>query len=402
MWKGIRKVDGVEQAPLPRLGDMIRQAVRVAIEKAVEEELEASLAAPRYARDQQRRGYRNGSRARTLTAATGPCEVQVPRGRLFTSGGDREWRSSILPRYQRRFAEVNEAVTAAYLCGANTRKIRGALSPLLRDAPLSKSAVSRVIVTLKGAFDAWKVRPLGELQVAYLYLDAIALKIRSAKKVVSMPVLVAIAVLTNGEKQLVSLEACTSESQAAWKGFLDDLIARGLKAPWLTIVDGGAGLRAALAATWKDVPVQRCTVHKLRNIQRKAPKHAYEEIKADYNAIVYADDEKAARAAYQVFCRKWGKSCPKVVESLEEGGDELLTFFRFPESQWRTLRTTNAIERLNGEFRRRVKTQCSLCTEDAAVVVLFSLVATGTIRLRKLDGYDTIVNAITSKVKRAA
>lgn len=388
--------------PRPRLMMMIHEAVREAIERAVEEELEAALGAPRHARVETRRGYRNGTRERSLTGPTGKFEMRVPRATMFTENGVEEWRSKLVPRYQRRIEQVNEAVTAAYLSGANTRKIRGALSPLLRDAPLSKSAVSRVIVTLKGAFDAWKRRSLEGLDVAYMYLDAIALKVRSAKKVVSMPVLVAVAVLTSGEKQLVSLEACTSESTDAWKGFLDDMVARGLKAPLLAIVDGGAGLRAALAATWKGVAVQRCTVHKLRNLARKAPKHAYEEIKADYHLIVYADDEKTARTHYAAFCRKWGKSCPSVVESLEEAGDELLTFFRFPKSQWKTIRTTNAIERLNGEFRRRVKTQCSLCTEDAAVVVLFSLVATGKIRLRKLDGYEAIANVISSKLKRAA
>ncbi len=151
--------------------------------------------------------------------------------------------------------------------------------------------------------------------------------------------------------------------------------------------------------TWKSVPVQRCTVHKLRNIARKAPKHAYEEIKADYHRIVYAEDEASARAEYKAFVRKWSKTCPAVVESLEEAGDELLTFYRFPKSQWRTLRTTNAIERLNGEFRRRVKTQCSLCNENAAVVVLFSLVATGQIKLRKLDGFDRIANVVSAKLK---
>ena len=147
------------------------------------------------------------------------------------------------------------------------------------------------------------------------------------------------------------------------------------------------------------MPVQRCTVHKLRNIARKAPKHAYDEIKAD------ADSERAARTEYKAFVAKWRKPCPSVVESLEDGGDELLTFYRFPKAQWRTLWTTNAIERLNGEFRhRRVKTQCSLCTEDAAVVVvvvvvLFSLVATGQIKLCKLDGYQKLPNVtkVTSK-----
>lgn len=385
----------------PRLGVMIHEAVRVAIERAVEEELEAALGAPPYARSEGRRGYRNGSRPRSLTGPTGKFAMQVPRATMFTNEGKAEWRSSLLPRYARRVAEVNEAVTAAYLSGANTRRIRGALSPLLRHAPLSKSAVSRVIVTLKAAFDEWKRRPLDGLDVAYIYLDAIALKIRSARKVVSMPILVAVAVLTNGEKQLLSLEACTSESKDAWKGFIEQMTARGLKVPRLAIVDGGAGLLAALGVTWKDVPVQRCTVHKLRNIARKAPKHAYDEIKADYHRIVYAESERIARVAYQAFRRKWGKSCPAVVESLDEAGDGLLTFFRFPKAQWKTLRTTNAIERLNGEFRRRVKTQCSLCTEDAGVVVLFSLVATGQIKLRKLDGYQKLAKVAKAGPKQA-
>lgn len=300
MWKStMRKVEGA-----PRLGAMIHEAVRAAVERAVEEELEAALGARFYARTEDRRGHRNGSRSRSLTGPTGKFEMNVPRATMFAEGGSEEWRSTIVPRYSRRLVEVNEAVTAAYLSGANSRRIRGALSPLLRDAPLSKSAVSRVIVTLKGAFDAWKSRSLEPLDAAYVYLDAIMLKVRSAKKVVSMPVLVALAVLTNGEKQLLSMEACTSESKDSWKGFIEQMTHRGLTAPLLAIVDGGAGLLAALDVTWRNVPVQRCTVHKLRNISRKVPKHAYEEIKADYHRVVYADDEKTARVEYQAFCRK--------------------------------------------------------------------------------------------------
>jgi putative transposase len=396
MLKTIKKIE-----PKPSLSVLIHEHVRVAIEQAVEEELAAALGAPRYERAPDRRGYRNGTRTRTLTGPTGPFEMRVPRGTIVEKEQTKEWRSTILPRYQRRIAEVNGAITAAYLCGANTRKIRGALSPLLRDAPLSKSAVSRVIVTLKSAFDAWRTRSLANLDVVYMYLDGIVLKIRSAKKVVSMPVLATVAVLRNGDKQLVSLEVCTSESHDAWKGHLDDLLARGLKKPLLAIVDGGAGLRSALAAAWSDVPVQRCTVHKLRNIERKAPAHAYEEIKADYRRIVYADDIATARDEHKAFCRKWIKTCSGVVESLNEAGDELLTFFRFPKAQWKSLRTTNVIERLNEEFRRRVKTQCSLCTEDAAVVVLYSLVACGHVKLRKVDGWDRIVNVVGDQQRAA-
>lgn len=386
----------------PRLGELIHECVRAAIERAVEEELEQALGAVAYERSEERRGYRNGTRERGLTGPTGPLSLSIPRATMFARSGKSEWSSTLIPRYQRRMVEVNEAVAAAYLTGANTRRIRGALAPLLKGAPLSKSSVSRVVGTLKSSFDAWRKRSLDGLDVAYLYLDAIALKIRSARKVVSMPVLAAIAVLSDGTKQLIALKTCTSESQHAWKGFLDDLVARGHKAPLLCVIDGNPGLRAALASVWSKTPVQRCAVHKLRNLERKAPKHALDEIKEDYHAIVYAEDLRAARTAYTAFVAKWKKHCPGVVNSLEEGGDELLTFFRFPKAQWKTLRTTNVIERLNEEFRRRIKTQCSMCTEDAALVLLFSLVATGQIKLRKLDGYDKIVRVMSERTTRAA
>ena len=142
--------------------------------------------------------------------------------------------------------------------------------------------------------------------------------------------------------------------------------------------------------------MQRCSVHKLRNLERKAPKHALAEIRDDFHRIVYAASADAARIAYAAFERTWSKRCPGVVKSLREGGDELLTFFRFPKAQWKTLRTTNTIERLHEEFRRRVKTQGSLPTEDAALVLLFSLVASGQIKLRRIDGWRKIA-AVNSK-----
>ncbi len=149
-------------------------------------------------------------------------------------------------------------------------------------------------------------------------------------------------------------------------GCLDDLVARGLRAPILCIIDGNAGLRRAVGEVWPRAAVQRCCVHKLRNLERKAPKHALAEIRDDFHRIVYATSSDAARLAYAAFERTWAKRCPGVVTSLREGGDELLTFFRFPKAQWKTLRTTNVIERLHEEFRRRVKTQGSLPSEDAA------------------------------------
>jgi putative transposase len=384
------------------LGELIHAAVRRAIEVAVDEELTAALGARPYERGGGRGGYRNGTKARTLTGPTGPLALAVPRARLFTSTGRREWASSLLPRYQRRLREVNEAVVATYLAGANTRRLRGALGPLLRAAPLSKSAVSRIVGTLKAELEVWRTRSLAELDVLGLYLDALALRVRSAGKVVSVPVLGVIAVLTDGQKHLVALELCPGgETFEAWKGCLDDLVARGLAAPVWSVIDGHPGLRKAIGVVWPQALVQRCCVHKLRNLERKAPKHALAEIRADFHRISYAESAAAARAAYTAFERKWTPRCPGVVRSLQEGGEELLTFFQFPKRQWKTLRTTNVIERLNEEFRRRVKTQGALPTEDAALVLLVGLVVSGQIRLRRLDGWRQIP-AMLRDPRRAA
>lgn len=193
-------------------------------------------------------------------------------------------------------------------------------------------------------------------------------------------------------KRLLSLEACGSESYEAWKGFLEQMVERGLRCPVLCIIDGNAGLSKAVGKVFRESKVQRCAVHKLRNIERKAPKHALEELKADFHRIVYAKSETKAREAYAAFERKWSKLCPGVVTSLREGGEELFTFFSFPKAQWKTLRTTNVIERLNEDFRRRVKTQCSFPSEDSATALLFALV--GRIKLRRIDGWKKLADVI--------
>ena len=380
------------------LGELIHREIREAIEEAVVEELEAALGR-RYERIEagERQGYRHGTRVRTLTGPTGPMELAVPRARLRSGDGEtQEWRSRMVPRYERRMPEINAAIASVYLAGGNTRRIRGALSPLLRGAPLSKSAVSRIVGTLRQGLEAWQERSLADVELAYLYLDAIALRVRTGRRVVGVPVLVALGVLADGSKQLLAMEMCASESREVWRGLLASLTARGLCVPKLCVVDGNPGLRGALEQVWPKTPVQRCTVHKLRNLERKAPAHAVEEIKADYHRIVYAPSLAEARRAYAAFVRKWRKSCPGVVTSLEEAGDELFTFFSFPTEQWKCLRTTNAIERLNEEFRRRVKTQGSFPTEDSAMVLLYGLVATGQIKLRKIDG-PHLVRAVLAK-----
>ncbi len=385
------------------LTEALRGKIREALVSLFDEELTQVLGAAKGERVASRSGYRHGAKARELTTGLGKVHLALPRGRLFTpDGGEREWESHLLPRYQRRARAVDAAILGAYLTGANSRRIQRALSPLLRGAPLSKSAVSRIVGRLKALFEEWRSRSLADGDLRYLYLDAIALKVRIARKVVSVPVLVALGVDRRGRKEVLDLELCASESTSAWEGFVAGLTTRGLQAPVLVILDGSPGLAKALAATWPGAARQRCAVHKLRNLLRHAPKHAVEEVKADFHRIVYAAGAGEARTAYQRFLVKWRKLAPKVAASLLEAGEELLTFYCFPPRQWKALRTTNGIERLHGEFRRRVKTQGSLPDTQTAEVLLFGLLASGQIRMRRIDGWQDMDQVLVHRSAKAA
>ena len=172
-------------------------------------------------------------------------------------------------------------------------------------------------------------------------------------------------------------------------------------APLLLVVDGHQGLGKALAA-WRDAKVQRCTVHKLANLTAACPAHGRREMKRDYHRITHAADGLAARKAYGAFLTKWSRLSPAVARSLEEAGTELLTFYEFPKAMWKSLRSTNSIENLNREFRRRTKTQASFGTEEAAITLLYALVAFGQIELRKIDGYRYLKALMTSATAQAA
>ena len=388
------------------LHDHVRQVVRHLIEQLVEAELDEALGGRRYVRCAAggRRGYRHAARERTLTTSSGATALTVPRARLFDEPGaaTQEWHSQLLPRYHRRSRAVDETVLGAYLAGTNTRRMQRALQPLLKGAPLSKSAVSRVMRTLRESFEAWRTRPLDSEPIAYLFLDGIAVKVRVDRRVQSVPILVALGVTATGEKRLLALQLMGNESKAAWGALVEDLASRDLPAPVLVVMDGNAGLRHAVGQAWPQAAVQRCVVHKLRNLEAHAPKRVVDEIRATFHAITEADSERAARAAYTRFLRTWRRRAESVARSLEEGGDELMTFFRFPRSQWKCIRTTNMIERLNEEFRRRLKTQGSHPLEASVLRLLYALYQSGQINLRRLDGWYDIPRALKQQRKIAA
>ena len=380
------------------LEELMRERIRGTIEIIVEQELEEALGAASSERvGAERAGYRHGHRARTLSTSLGASSIAMPRARIEGPDGQRrEWRSQIIPRYQRRTERVDEAILGVYLSGTNTRRLRGALSPLLRGAPLSKDAVSRLVGRLKEDFAAWAKRDLGELKVRYLFLDGWYPRVRIGKKRVRVPVLVTLGVCADGQRVILDLRLAGVESEGAWLDAVQSLVGRNLGAPLLAVVDGNPGLAAALKAQWPQLALQRCTNHKLWNLLAKAPAHLREELAEDYRRMVYGDSREAVEQARRGFVRKWKLRCQAVHHSFEEAGDDLFTFTAFPVSQWKALRTTNALERINEEFRRRTKTQASLPNEEAVLLLLFGLLRSGQIKLRRLVGWQEL-NTVTEQ-----
>lgn len=366
----------------------IRDRIRGMIETIVDEELEVALGAGRSQRVGARAGYRHGARERQLTTSLGRTTITLPRARL--KGAEGEWHSRIIPRYQRRTERVDAALLGTYLSGVNSRRLRGALSPLLRGAPLSKDAVSRLVGRLRDEFTAWSTRDLAAEEVCYLFLDGWYPRVRIGKKRVRVPVLVVLGVCADGRRIVLAMRIAGQESEAAWRELLQALVERHLGTPTLAVIDGNPGLLAALRGQWPEIAIQRCTNHKLRNLLAKAPAHLREELAEDYRRMVYADSREAVEQERARFLRKWRLRCKAVVSSFEEAGDELFTFLRFPQSQWKALRTTNALERINEEFRRRTKTQASLPDEDSVLLLLYGLLRSGQIVLRRIDGRNDL------------
>ncbi len=355
----------------------VRNRVREFIETMMEDELEAALSRPRYARvappsseeagkPKSVTGHRHGHRSRSLLGTFGQVDIAVPRARLNTpEGKTAEWKSKALRAYQRRTLAADAVIAGTYLAGTNTRRVRRALMALFGGA-VGKDTVSRTWRKVKSDWDAWNARSLADEPIVRLILDGTVVRVRLDRKATAISLLVVLGVRADGQKVLLAIKSMGGESVEAWRSVLDDLTRRGLRRPEFLIVDGAAGLDSAIAAAWDGVPVQRCTVHKHRNLLAHAPERMHDEITADYNDMIYALT-----------------------------ADET--------SQWRSARTTNAIERLHEEFKRRIKTQTVLPSADTAAMLFWALLASGQINMRKVDGWQTLaIKPIAQPIDLAA
>src|SRR5260370_29291567 len=349
----------------------VRAQVRSFIEGMIEAELETAVSGRRYGRAATTKdeadsapagfnGHRHGHRSRSLMGTFGRVEIRVPRARLMPADGKTsEWKSKTLPAYRRRTRPADALIAGAYLSGTNTRRVRRAFAALFGGA-VGKDVVSRVWRKVQGDWEAWNNRSLAEEPIVRLILDGTVVRVRLDKKATSISLLVVLGVREDGQKGLLAVKNMGGETKEAWRAALDDLVKRGLRKPEPLIVDGGAGLEAALAAIWGDVPTQRCTVHKHRNLLANAPERLHDEITSDYTDMIYADTPQEVQKRRKAFLRKWRLRHAALANSLKEAGDPLFTFTTLPPSQWKSARNTNALQRLNKEIKRSINTQHEL------------------------------------------
>ena len=326
-----------------------RYVVKRVYEKALAVDFDCFINATRHERTSSRRGYRNGYRRRSLLTTVGGLDLKVPRDR------DGEFQPSLFARYKRVEGSLDEAIRAMFICGVSTRKV-GDILDVLCGEHLSASYVSTVTKELDRAVREFANRPIDD-DFVFLFLDALSVKIRFALKGKKVKLLVAYGIRVDGSRCLISFQRAKSESYACWKVFVDNLHVRGFtgKNLKLIVMDGSAGLWAAVEDVYPFVEHQLCWVHKLRNVARYCPKRYREECVNQAAQIMYAPSATVAAKRFRAWKRQWQARIPKAVNCLERDFDRLIPVFEFPEVVRRMIRTTNVIERCFREVRRRLK-----------------------------------------------
>jgi putative transposase len=324
-----------------------REAVRVAIQVALDQELAELVGAEPYQHHLDRVDYRNGSYPRGLVTALGPVQVQVGRSR---AGGA---ASAPVGRYRRRAAEVDDAITEAYIHGVSTRGM-GTVTKALLGEQVRRSTVSRVTRRLDEQVEQLRQAPIAE-PVVYLYLDATFVDARWARTVENVSALVAYAVGPKGFRELLSITIGVQESEESWAELLRQLVERGLHGVQLVIADGHAGLRAAVRKALPEAKLQRCTFHLSQNVIVKVPQRHRKRIGREVVQVLHAPSLVAAKAALKAFTGRFRKQFPEAVACLEDGFAAATTYYGCPKEHWIRIRTTNGLERLHGEIKRRTR-----------------------------------------------
>jgi len=353
-----------------RIFEMIRVEIRENVgeylSKLMDMELSHFLGRQWYEHGQGDVNHRNGSYGRNFTLKRiGEVQVEVPRDRKS------EFKTQVIPRSKRYEDELRQDLSFMFLTGVSTRSL-SMISTRLIGRKISPSEVSNANKELIDAVEKWRTRDLSGEPIKYLFLDGVNFDMRIDGSIEKVPVLVAIGVTETGQKLVLGFQAGDKESAPTWREFFKDLKKRGLDGSnmVLGVMDGLPGLEKVFKEEFPKAKVQRCQVHVARNVLAKVPKKLKKAVADDMRSIFYASSKEKAMEFFDIFTDRWQQDLPSAVKCLQNSIEACLTFFICPEEEWISLRTTNIIERLNKEFKRRTKPMEIVAGENACYTLL--------------------------------
>ena len=349
------------------LYEKMRQAVRVTLVTLMEEEVEAFIGAAPYQRTDQRRDYRNGSYSRDLGTNVGPIEgLPIPRTR-------KGFKTQVFERYQRRQAELDAAICGMFVQGVSQQRVGEVVEALTGLAP-SPSTVSRVFHTLDEEYQAWKKQPL-EAHYRYAFADGTYFTVIYDNAGSKTPILAIVGITLKGERQVLGFSVGDRENQAAWEEALDDLKRRGVQEVDLWITDGNQAMLNAVQLKFPTAQRQRCVMHKLDNVLGYIPHTQQDKVEPELKAIFYQNSREKADQLAAAFIEKYQALYPSAVACLQRDLDACLTFYAFPSEHWKTIRTTNVIERLFNEVKKRShKMAAAFRNEDSCLLMFYAVI----------------------------
>jgi putative transposase len=351
------------------LSGMVQAGAQLMLQKALEEEVTVFLGRGHYKRGKRlQNGYRNGYEPAAISSSEGKIEVELPQ----TRETEFPFRSVILELWQRRSENLEKLIPALYVKGLSQRDIERALKENLGVDRVSRSVVSKLSKKIYSDFDQWRKRDLSGYKILYLFLDSHYLVLRQGtdKK---EGVLVAWGVTEDGKKVLLHIDRGERESYDCWKTFVEDMKLRGLNEPLLVIRDGNSGLKKTARECFSYSFAQRCQVHKMRNILSKLPRDIHAKMKRLIHSAFYAKDyPEGLRIARDIIAR-FEDEFPSAMECLAEGLEETLCVLKFPAAHRKSIRSTNLLERLLGESKRRTKVIPRFPTEKSCLSLVYAV-----------------------------
>jgi transposase-like protein len=347
--------------------DRIRSSVEWILQELIEAEATAFIGAEPYERTETRTNQRNGRRPRLLSTPAGDVELEIPKLRQGS------FFPSLLERRRRIDRALYAVVMEAYVHGVSTRKVDDLVKALGVASGISKSEVSRICAELDRDLKTFRDRPLDHIAFPYVFLDATYMKGRVRSRVVSRAVVIATGVTSTGDREVLGIDVGDSEDGAFWTAFLKGLRARGLGGVQLVISDHHLGLKQAISAVFVGASWQRCRVHFMRNVLSKVPKASAEMVAAAIRTVFAQPDATHVRAQIDEVAHMLDTQFPDVATMLRDATEDLLAFTTFPVAHWRKIWSTNPLERINGEIKRRTNV-VGIFPNDASIVRLVTAV----------------------------